>query len=196
MNDDPCRRRLMQLSLAILPALAALGEAGGALADDAPHVAGQGPERDFDAFFGSWTVRHRRLKTRLAGANDWEAYDGATSWRSLLGGVANCNDSITHRGGTSYRTLGLRACDPQTGAWADWSLDARDPLKIDAAGIGRFSDGVGLFLSDDTLDGRPIKVRGQFSSISPDVNQWDQAFSADDGRTWETNYVMRYIRTA
>ena len=196
MIDDPCRRRLTQASLAILPSLLALGEAGGALAGDASPAVGQGPEHDFDRFFGSWTVQHRRLKTRLAGKNDWEDYDGATSWRPLLGGIANCNDSITHRAGASYRTLGLRACDPKTGAWADWSLDARDPLKIDPPGIGRFELGVGVFLSDETFDGKPIRVRGQFSTLSPTVSQWDQAFSPDGGQTWETNYVMRYTRTA
>jgi hypothetical protein len=58
------------------------------------------------------------------------------------------------------------------------------------------ADGVGTFLSDDTLDGKPIKVRGLFSPLSPTLAQWEQAYSADNGKTWETNWVMRYIRTA
>jgi hypothetical protein len=39
-------------------------------------------------------------------------------------------------------------------------------------------------------------VRGQFTSLSPDLAQWEQAFSPDGGATWETNWVMRYSRTA
>ncbi len=190
MTGDPDRRRLLSLAAA----LTALVGAPDALAEATPRT-GAGPEHDFDYFFGRWTVRHRRLKVRLAGANDWEEYDGATRCQPLLGGVANFNDSITHRNGASYRTVGLRAFDPKTGRWADWSLDARDPLKIDEPGLGRFENGVGVFLSDDTENGKPIKVRGQFSSLSSTVAQWDQAFSPDGGRTWETNYVMRYTRT-
>ncbi len=194
MTDHPDRRGL--LSLAVLPLLAALAEPRPASAQGvAPSKGGAGPEHDFDYFFGAWTVQHRRLKVRLAGSNDWETYEGATTCIPLLGGAANLNDSITHRGGASYRTLGLRAYDPKARTWADWSLDGRDPGQIDPPGVGRFVGGVGLFLSDETIDGRNLKVRGQFSSLSPKVAQWDQAFSPDDGKTWETNYVMRYTRT-
>ena len=61
---------------------------------------------------------------------------------------------------------GLRAFDTKTRTWADWYLDGRDPYAIDSPGIGRFTQGVGTFLSDDTFEGRPIKVRGIFSSVS------------------------------
>ena len=186
----------MRLSLA-LPLLAALAAPRLALAQGvAPPTGGAGPEHDFDYFFGSWTVQHRRLKVRFAKSNDWETYEGATTCIPLLGGIANLNDSITHRDGKSYRTLGLRAYDAKAGTWADWSLDGRDPSQIDPPGVGRFVNGVGQFVTDETIDGQPLKVRGQFSSLSPKVAQWDQAFSADSGKTWETNYVMRYTRTS
>ena len=106
------------------------------------------------------------------------------------------NDSVVNAGDGSYTGLGLRAFDATTKTWADWYLDGRSPTAIDSPGIGRFTNGVGTFLSDDTFEGRPIKVRGIFSSQSGTLAHWDQAFSADGGRTWETNWVMRYTRTA
>ncbi len=53
-----------------------------------------------------------------------------------------------------------------------------------------------LFVSDETFEGKPIQVRGIFTPITPTSMQWEQAFSPDGGQTWETNWVMRYTRTA
>ena len=92
--------------------------------------------------------------------------------------------------------MGLRGFDAKTNTWADWYLDANDPSSLGVPGLGRFADGIGTFLSDETFEGRPVKVRGIFTPISSSSAQWEQAFSPDGGKTWETNWVMRYTRTA
>ena len=61
-------------------------------------------------------------------------------------------------------------------------------------GVGRFANGVGIFFADDTFEGKPIRVRGMFTPLTPRSMQWEQAFSPDGGRTWETNYVMHHTR--
>src|SRR5918992_3776801 len=109
---DSRRRQLLTL-LAALPGFIALSEAKGAAG-----IAG-----DFDFFLGKWQVRHRRLKERLVGSNAWEEYGGTTYCQAILGGIANFNDSIVHRSGGTYRSLGLRAFDAKTRMWTDWSLD-------------------------------------------------------------------------
>lgn len=149
---------------------------------------------DFDSFMGKWQVRHRRLKQRLAGSNDWEEYEGTSHWQPLLGGIANCNETVTQRAGATYRSLGLRAFDAKTNVWTDWSLSGQDPTRITVDGVGQFANGVGTFLADDTFEGKPIRVRGTFKLPTPRSMQWEQAFSPDGGRTWETNYVMHHTR--
>lgn len=198
MTPDPDRRRMMQLSLlAAVSGLMPLGGTGSAAARDIGKDAatGAGSVRDFDFFLGAWQVRHRRLKERLAGSNEWEEFDGICRVVPLLGGSCNINERVVNRPDGAYRGLGLRAFDPKTGTWADWNLDARDPHRIDVPIIGRFQDGIGTFVSDDTFRDRPIKVRGLWSRITPTSLQWEQAFSPDGGKTWETNWVMRYTRT-
>ena len=32
-------------------------------------------------------------------------------------------------------------------------------------------------------------------TLTPRSMRWEQAFSADGGRTWETNYVMEHTRS-
>lgn len=193
MTDLPDRRGVL-LALAALPSLTAALVATPGLAQ--PPAKGGGSIHDFDFFVGSWTVHHRRLKKRLAGNDDWETFDGTTTCQSLLGGVVNLNESFARRASGPSAGLGLRAFDAKTGVWADWYLSAGDPLNLGEPGLGRFENGVGTFLSDETFEGRPVRVRGQFRSLSPDLAQWEQAFSPDGGATWEINWVMRYSRTA
>jgi hypothetical protein len=180
---DSQRRRLMTL-VAAMPGLIALSQAEGA-ADSAG---------DFDFLLGDWQVKHRRLKERLVGSQEWEEYAGTTHCQAILGGIANFNDSIVHRSGATYRSLGLRAFDAKTDAWTDWSLDGRNPTQVTVDGVGRFVNGIGTFFADDTFAGKPIRIRGTFTPVSASSARWEQAFSADGGRTWETNYIMLYTR--
>lgn len=196
MTDSIDRRRLLQWSLAAVPGLMLLGTAAGAEKATKENARRAGAERDFDFFLGSWDVKHRRLKKRLADNNDWEEFDGSTRCQSLLGGAANINDSVSYRAGGVYRGMGLRAFDANSQTWADWWLDGRNPVKIDTPGIGRFEGRVGTFFSEDLHDGKPVRVRGVFTHLSDSRMQWEQAFSPDGGATWETNWVMRYTRTA
>jgi len=194
MRHDPERRKIMRLSLlATAAGLLPLGDALAAVPEAAP---GAGNTHDFDFFVGSWSVKHRRLKQRLVGSREWQEFDGTCRCWSLLGGLANVNERIAYRPDGTSHGLGLRAFDAKSGTWADWNLSSKEPHKIDVPIIGRFENGVGTFLSDDTHEGVPIKVRGMFSKIAPTSAQWEQAFSTDGGGTWETNWVMNYTRTA
>ena len=190
MTIDPERRQLLKFSLlAALPSFIALDA-------HCATAAGSSAAGDFDSFLGKWQVRHRRLKQRLAGSTQWEEYDGTTHWQSILGGIANFNDSVVNRSTGTYRGMGLRAFDASTNTWTDWYLDGRSPTKVSLDGTGTFVDRVGIFLSDDTFEGKPIKVRGMFTPLSATTMQWEQAFSPDGGKTWETNYVMHHRRIA
>lgn len=167
-----------------------------ALAQDstAPLAPGTAAKGDFDFFLGNWRVEHRRLRKRLAGSNDWEEFEGRTSCQRMFDGLVNLNESISYRGGRTSYGMGLRALDEPRGRWADWYLAASDLSKIDAPLYGRFAKGVGSFYSREVLEGRQILVRGQFVPVGDTEARWDQAFSVDEGATWETNWIMRYRR--
>ena len=197
MTTNQERRRIVQLPFAALAALTAAyaGRVSGS-ENARPVREGGGSVHDFDFFLGTWKVAHRRLKLRLANNREWEAFTGTTTCQSLLGGSVNLNEGVSHRAGRTFRGMGLRAFDARTGQWADWYLDANNPTTLGAPGIGRFANGIGTFLSDEEFEGRPIRVRGIFTPISASEAQWEQAFSPDGGATWETNWVMRYTRTA
>jgi hypothetical protein len=152
--------------------------------------------RDWDFMVGRWTVEHRRLKTRLAGCTEWEEFPGTSVFRHTLGGLGNVDDNVLELPGGTYRALTIRAFDAPSGEWSIWWLDARYPRSLDPPVRGGFKDGVGTFLGDDTLNGKPIKVRFLWSRITSDSPHWEQAFSPDGGATWETNWIMDFIRAS
>lgn len=150
---------------------------------------------EFDLRVGRWRAHHRRLKERLAGSHEWLEFDGTCVFQQLMGGWANMDDNVFEMPDGAYRGVTLRAYDPKTGEWAIWWLDGRNPFgDLDPPVKGRFENGVGTFYADDTLRGKPIRVRFIWSHISAASAHWEQAFSADGGKSWETNWITDFKR--
>lgn len=147
---------------------------------------------DFDFIIGSWIVHHRRLKERLAGCKEWVEFRGTSNTRPILGGFGNVEDNLLALPEGDYHAAALRSFDAVSGQWSIWWLDGRSPHALDVPVIGHFVAGVGTFLARDKLDGRWIEVRFIWSVPSSGVPRWEQAFSADGGRTWETNWTMDF----
>jgi hypothetical protein len=150
---------------------------------------------DFDFLVGNWQVHHRKLKERLANSHTWDEFEGTLSMRKLMDGYANVDDNVFNTPEGAYRGVGLRSYDPKTAQWAIWWLDGRSPFgDLDPPVKGHFVNGVGTFYADDTLRGKPIRVRFVWSKITPTTARWEQAYSADGGKTWEINWVMDFKR--
>jgi hypothetical protein len=149
---------------------------------------------DWEFIYGRWNVHHRRLVARLVGSDDWQEFSGTSDFRPLMDGAANVDDNTLDLPDGPYRAVSLRSFDPATGRWSIWWLDGRRPSVLDVPVVGRFEDGVGRFEARDTFDGRAIRVRFLWTRLDTASPRWEQAFSADDGRTWETNWEMDFTR--
>jgi hypothetical protein len=150
---------------------------------------------DFDFFVGEWRTHSRRLKERLVGSTEWEEFEGTIVSRRLMEGFANVDDTVFNTPEGIYRGVAPRAYDPKTGQWAIWWIDGRNPFgNLDPPLKGRFVNGIGTFYGDDTLRGKPIKMRFTWSHITRTSARWEQAFSPDGGKTWETNWQQRLER--
>jgi hypothetical protein len=148
---------------------------------------------DFDFLIGTWHVDHRRLIHRLAGSTDWETFAGTATCRKVLDGIGNVDEiTMPSRGMTG---MTVRLFNPATGLWSlHWASNLAGVLEPPV--IGGFENGVGRFYGDDTHEGRPIRVRYIWDQISATGARWQQAFSVDHERTWETNWVMTFTRAA
>ncbi|BBK34533.1 hypothetical protein EDC65_2978 [Stella humosa] len=150
---------------------------------------------DFDFFFGQWAVDHSRLRERLAGCDRWDAFAGTCDTRPIIGGLGNVDDNRLELPGGTYEAATIRLFAPETANWSIWWVDGRRP-RLEPPVHGRFADGVGTFFGDDTLDGRAIRVRFRWHTVTAHSATWEQAFSDDDGGSWETNWIMRFSRRA
>jgi hypothetical protein len=149
--------------------------------------------RDFDFWIGSWTVRNRRLVERLAGSDEWEEFDAEVVARFLMDGMANEDEFRTdHDGG--FIGMSFRFFDPIEKRWSIYWADSRRSGALDPPVFGTFEGDLGVFEGEDVFDGRPILVRFTWSGIATPTPRWEQAFSADRGETWETNWVMDFTR--
>lgn len=187
MIDTNMTRR-SALEIALAGGAAAL--AGSAANAASPPAAGG----DWQFLVGRWHVRHRKLRERLVGSNDWMEFEGSCENWPILGGAANVDDNIFHTPDETYRGVGLRAYDPATKSWAIWWLDSRRADRLDVLVRGTFESGVGTFLAEDSWKGTPVTVRFRWSDITPRSAKWEQAFSTDGGATWEVNWVMHFTR--
>ena len=148
---------------------------------------------DFDFLIGSWKVHHRMLTQRLKGSTEWAEFEGDMIARKILNGLGNLDENIIHMKSGVVNAITLRLFNPQTKEWSiHWSTDRMGTLDIPM--IGGFKDGRGEFYAQEIFEGRHVYSRFIWSKISANSCQWEQALSADGGKTWETNWIMKFER--
>jgi ketosteroid isomerase-like protein len=149
---------------------------------------------DFDSFMGNWRVHHRRLKERLSNNHEWIEFEGTSTAQKILGDLGNMDDNVLNFPAGAYRAVTFRTYDQAKKLWSIWWIDSRNPGTLDPPVVGRFENGVGTFYADDTFKGKPIRIRYLWTNLST-TPHWEQAFSEDEGKTWETNWTMDFTRT-
>ena len=150
--------------------------------------------RDFNFLIGDWNVHNRRLKRRLAHSDALLEFEATDSFRALPGGPGTEEHYATDFW-KGYTALGLHLYDPEHRSWVLYWADNRNvPGTMQALARGGFVDGVGVFCAPDTFNGMPITLRIVWKRIDARHVRWEQAFSTDRGRSWETNWTMDFRR--
>jgi hypothetical protein len=147
--------------------------------------------RDFDFLFGDWDFQLRRLLHPLSGSNEWARLEGTLSCRPIWGGRANLDEVtlVNPQDGTKIVGLTLRLYDPATHLWSLYWANAKDGKIAGTPQKGRFVDGRGEFFDRDVYEGKEIVIRYVWSDISANSAHFEQAFSSDGGKSWETNWI-------
>lgn len=149
----------------------------------------------FDFLFGTWTIRNRRLSQCLVGSTSWYEFAATATTRPIWGGAANVEEWDGTAPSGRIQGAALRLYNPATRQWSiSWA--SRSQAAIDPPVVGSFHGGRGEFFARNTYQGRPIRERVIWTVIDRDACRWEQAFSADDGTTWETNWIMEFARIA
>lgn len=148
---------------------------------------------DFDFFIGRWKARNHRLRERLTGSTEWEDIEGVAVIRKILGGLGNIDEITMERESGHLQGLTLRLYNPESRQWSmHWVSSVDGSLQPPV--IGGFENGRGEFYSQEVFEGRTIFVRFICCDVTEISCRWEQAFSIDGGKTWETNWISELTR--
>ena len=148
---------------------------------------------DFDFLIGTWRTHNRRLRERLKGSTEWEEFPGRFVVRKLLGGLGNLDEVVLERPDGRTEAVTLRLFNPESRQWSIYWADSVTAV-LQPPMIGEFKDGRGEFYDQEVFEGRAIYCRFIWSKITATSCRWEQAYSADGGVTWETNWIMEFTR--
>ena len=87
----------------------------------------------------------------------------------------------------------LRLFNPQTKLWSIYWADSA-VVTLDKPVVGSFDAGIGRFFTRDVWEKTPIIMQFEWDKTDPEAPVWSQAFSADEGKTWEWNWYMHLSR--
>jgi hypothetical protein len=152
-------------------------------------------QHDFDFNIGAWHTHVKRLQHPLTGSSTWLTYDGTVVVRKVWGGKANLEELAIDGPTGHLEGLTLRLYDPRSHQWnLNWASTSDG--TFDTPLVGAFTDGKGEFIDRESVDGRSILVRHQYTNITPASHHFEQSFSDDGGKTWESNWVATLTPTA
>jgi len=148
-------------------------------------------QNDFDFLQGKWRVHNRKLKVRLNNSNEWDEFESELHMRKALNGMGNVENYYASFEGKLFEGLAVRLFKPETRLWTIYWMDTNGMTMDQHPVTGSFEKGVGKFYAQDTFDGKEILVIYQWDATNPNQPTWSQAFSIDNGKTWEWNWEMR-----
>lgn len=148
---------------------------------------------DFDFFVGDWNIRNRKLKTRLNGCKEWIEFDAQQEMKKILNGTGNIDFFRTQIDDHPFEGMTLRLFNPQTNLWSIYWADSNAGI-LDKPVTGSFENSIGHFYSNDVFNGKDIVVMFVWDAVNRDEPVWSQAFSDDNGKTWEWNWYMYMSR--
>jgi hypothetical protein len=148
-------------------------------------------QHDFDFNTGTWKLHNRRLRNPLTGSNNWIEFDGTSVAQKVWDGRANMDADEFNDPAGRIQGLTLRLYDPNTHLWSIYFANSRrGSLGLPPTVGGFVSDRRGEFYDYEIYNAKAVLVRYLYLVDSPDSYRWEQAFSPDGGKTWETNWTI------
>jgi hypothetical protein len=158
------------------------------------HPSATSSQADFDFLVGKWTLKDKKLKSRLTNSNEWIEFESTVEMRKLLNGIGNMDIYRTTVDGKPFEGVALRLFDPKTRLWSIYWADSNVGV-LDPPVVGSFEGSIGRFYCRDKFKGKDIVVVFLWDKTDPDNPVWSQAFSPDNGKTWEVNATNTSHRT-
>lgn len=150
-------------------------------------------QHDFDPLLGSWKFELRRRMHPMTGSNTWVDLSGTGACYKIWDGRAQL-DTVELDGSTGHiEGLTLRLYDPAAHVWRLYWANSRIGI-LDPPQVGKFTDGHGDFYAQDTINGKTLLIRYDWTKLTSSAPHFEQSFSDDGGKTWEANFISDQTR--
>jgi hypothetical protein len=159
------------------------------------NVTDRNGQHDFDFSFGSWKTHIKRLQHPLYGSSTWAEYEGTSVVRKIWNGRAGLGETEADGPGGHIEAMSLRLYNPETHQWNLMYASSQNGI-LSVASSGEFKNGRGEFVDSESFNGKNILVRQGWSDVTPASCHFEQAFSADGGKTWEVNWMATDTRVS
>jgi hypothetical protein len=152
-----------------------------------------GENHDFDWQVGAWKTQIRGLKRPLTGSTTWREMSGTKIVRKVWNGRAQLEEIEADGPNGHFEDLMLVLYNPGARQFSlRFASGSSGVLSVPM--VGAFKEGRGEFYDQESLGDRAILVRVIWSDITPETHHFEQAFSDDGGKTWETNFTASLSR--
>jgi hypothetical protein len=172
---------------------APLARAASPQSDSKNAATGPAGQHDFDFLIGTWKTHISRLQHPLTGSSSWIQMEGTVAVRKIWNGRADLGEVEADGSTGHFEALTLRLYSPQTRQWNLYFADSKEGVLAQPM-TGDFHNGRGEFYDQELFNGRAIYVRNVYSDITSNSFRFEQAFSADGTKTWETNWIATFTR--
>jgi len=95
---------------------------------------------------------------------------------------------------TRIQGMALRLYNPEAHQWSIYWVNGADGVMEQNPMVGEFNNGRGEFYNQQVYEGRAIYARFIWSGVNTNSPHFEQAFSTDGGKTWETNWITDQTR--
>ena len=150
-------------------------------------------KHDFDFYEGKWKLHNRKLKTRLNNCTEWTEFESTQEMYRVLIGIGNIDNYLATFDGVPFEGMSVRLFNPKTKLWSIYWADSIEG-KLDPPVVGSFENNVAHFFTRNILNDKKILIVFRWDVRDKENPVWSQAFSADNGKTWEWNWYMYFTR--
>jgi hypothetical protein len=151
-------------------------------------------KNDFDFLQGKWAVKNKKLKTRLDNCTEWLEFNSELHMHKTLNGMGNIENFYATFDDAPFEGMAIRLFNPKTKLWKIYWVDTSACLMDENPVTGSFEAGIGKFYATDIFNETPILILYQWDATNRNEPIWSQAFSTDEGKTWEWNWVMNFTK--
>lgn len=146
-------------------------------------------KNDFDFYQGKWKLKNKKLKTRLNNCTEWTEFESTQEMYTVLNGLGNIDNFLATFDGVPFEGMSIRLFNPKTKLWSIYWADSNEGV-LQPPVLGSFENNIAHFFTKDIFNEHNILVVFRWDVRDKENPIWSQAFSDDNGKTWEWNWYM------